>query len=319
MRIAKIYIKSILPALALLIISSCEKIIDMRESQTSQIIAVNSIICPDSVFKVHLSHSVPVLYDSVNNILTDKVVEVYEDNVLVRSLKHKSGGYYYDLSFYPRQGKIYRIRILDGSVQVAEASTSIPIPIPVISLLTDESIKQWGKALIIYVLFDDPANQDNYYRISLRERARFAVKDENDMVQYKTYIRYKWIDYEASTILKGMGEVPEDQVVNHHSSNDYNIFADDVINGKEYSLSVYTDYYEEKFLIDSQISVLFQSISPEYYDYLKSRTLYNDVKNNPFAEPIRVYSNITNGIGIFGGFSYSKRNINYVNGHITIP
>ena len=303
----------------IIVYCSCEKIIEMKETDTGKQLVVNSIICPDSIFRVQLSTTMPVLDSSQSYYLPDRSVEVYENDLLVKTLRHKYEGYYFDSDFYPKSGKRYRIRILKGTVQEAEATTFIPSPVPIKGLTTDESIKQWGKALVINVSFADPASAVNYYRISLRERTRLAVKDEKNQIVYKTVINYRWIDSGTNSILRGMGEIPEDQIVNNHSENDYSIFADKVINGKDYILVVFTNYFDDKIVVESLMNVLFQSISPEYFYYLKSRTLYNQVNNNPFAEPVRIYSNIVNGTGIFAGFSSAKKLISYMNNKVTVP
>ncbi len=315
-----IQFKNTIKVIGLLIaFSSCEKVIEMKETETSRQIVVNSLICPDSIFKVQLSETMPVLDTARGYFLTGRSVEVYENDLLVKTLKHKNGGYYYDPEFYPKAGKRYRIRILKGTVPEAEASTVIPLPVPIRYLTTGESVKQWGKALIVNVTFADPADQVNYYRISLRERSRLALKDEKNQLVYKTVINYRWIDPGTNSILKGMGEIPEDQIVNNHSENDYSIFADKVISGREYTLVIFTNYFDEKVVVESTVNVLFQSISEEYFYYLKSRTRYNQVNDNPFAEPVKIYGNISNGAGIFGGFSSSKKMISYMNNKVTVP
>ena len=43
------------------------------------------------------------------------------------------------------------------------------------------------------------------------------------------------------------------------------------------------------------------NISQDYYYYRRSLELYNQSSDNPFAQPVQVYSNIENGFGIFAG------------------
>jgi len=39
------------------------------------------------------------------------------------------------------------------------------------------------------------------------------------------------------------------------------------------------------------------------YEYLKSLELYSLSSGNIFAEPVQIYSNMDNGLGIFGGYA----------------
>jgi hypothetical protein len=45
------------------------------------------------------------------------------------------------------------------------------------------------------------------------------------------------------------------------------------------------------------------SCSSQYYRYVNSLELYNESDGNPFAEPVQLYNNISNGYGIFAGAS----------------
>lgn len=43
-------------------------------------------------------------------------------------------------------------------------------------------------------------------------------------------------------------------------------------------------------------------VSPAYYNYKETLAPQSSINNNPFAEPVSVYSNIRNGYGIFAGY-----------------
>jgi hypothetical protein len=54
-----------------------------------------------------------------------------------------------------------------------------------------------------------------------------------------------------------------------------------------------------------EIVVELQSISRDYYHYLRTRNLSERTGDNPFGEPIQIFNNIQNGIGILGGYTSS--------------
>jgi hypothetical protein len=49
-------------------------------------------------------------------------------------------------------------------------------------------------------------------------------------------------------------------------------------------------------------------VSSELFEYLKTYEEYrqNEIKNTSISEPVKVYSNIENGLGIFGGYSLKR-------------
>jgi hypothetical protein len=45
------------------------------------------------------------------------------------------------------------------------------------------------------------------------------------------------------------------------------------------------------------------SINEDYFRYIKSVNSYDNALDNPFAEPVNVFSNIKNGYGFFTTFA----------------
>jgi hypothetical protein len=44
-------------------------------------------------------------------------------------------------------------------------------------------------------------------------------------------------------------------------------------------------------------------INEDYFEFLLSLEKYNETYENPFAEPVMVFSNIENGLGLFSSYS----------------
>jgi hypothetical protein len=80
------------------------------------------------------------------------------------------------------------------------------------------------------------------------------------------------------------------------------IFSDELIDGETYSLRFSIDKWS---LYGDSITVFFDLISIDrnaYLYYLSfARHMWN--QGDPFAEPVVVYTNIENGIGVFGSSS----------------
>lgn len=54
---------------------------------------------------------------------------------------------------------------------------------------------------------------------------------------------------------------------------------------------------------DKEYWLYIETCSPEFYRYYKTYILQVSQRMNPYAETIKVYSNITNGVGIFAGYN----------------
>ena len=94
----------------------------------------------------------------------------------------------------------------------------------------------------------------------------------------------------------------ENELFGGNLSNPYGIFTDELIAGMEYDLTL--KFYEQD--IDTGFhefylyNIELHSISKEMYLYLRSLTAYQQTEGDFISEPVIVYSNIYNGLGIFG-------------------
>ena len=82
-------------------------------------------------------------------------------------------------------------------------------------------------------------------------------------------------------------------------------FTDAIFNGSLFTFDILIDdfYFSgEKMKIQS-IYISMSKISQEYYWYETSYQAYLSAQNNMFAQPVQVYTNIENGLGIFAGYS----------------
>lgn len=57
----------------------------------------------------------------------------------------------------------------------------------------------------------------------------------------------------------------------------------------------------------STMYAVLRTTTEEYYRYHYTRDLQASVEKNPFAQPVQVYNNIGNGLGIFAGYSQTQK------------
>jgi len=75
------------------------------------------------------------------------------------------------------------------------------------------------------------------------------------------------------------------------------IFSDASFDGKETVIrsNVFGSGVDE----NDQVIVRVTAFTEAFFQYLRSKSLYYDAEGNPFAEPVDLYSNMENGVGIF--------------------
>ena len=292
----------------------CEKTIDFIGDKTDPIIVVNSIISPDSVIWVKVTKSLHISESGNYPVVTNAEIDIFEDGNLVSSLTHKKDGIY-SSDFFPLSGKDYEIKVITGNTTV-KAETNVPETVDISSLELRKVREQGGNENIeLTINFNDPGNVKDYYIVPVLIIDEYVP--ENDGENIDTTVSY-WAGLSSNdpVLLATFGQ---DDAFDNSSNNDYNIFTDELINGKSYDLKVLTNTYAFDTNNEGEVErklkfvVYFSSISEEYFYFLKSRNLNNWYKDDPFSEPVPIYSNIKGGAGILGAYSTSvdSTSINY--------
>ncbi|OFY88145.1 MAG: hypothetical protein A2236_13130 [Bacteroidetes bacterium RIFOXYA2_FULL_33_7] len=93
------------------------------------------------------------------------------------------------------------------------------------------------------------------------------------------------------------------------------IFSDDLFEGENLNLSLFVSKYNF-YTLQTPVIISLYSISEAFYKYSISLDEQQNVAGNPFAEPVQVYNNVTDGYGIFAGYSVEKFTV-FVDGEET--
>jgi len=308
------------------ILTSCETTIDFNGKDTNPLLVVNSIISPDSAIKVHVSESRFFLEDDSKFVnLNNATVKLLINNVEYEQLKPVQNGYYLG-TYVPKPGDKLKIIAYSSKYEEVSATTEIIPANPVLSVDTSTVILE-KTALLSYnynqttpdtigftinnqfkinVNFNDPANVQNFYKITLKMKVWLS----DGTTQIGKYY------FNSDDVV--FGSTSESGIFDNTGGNYYHVFSDDLFDGKSYSLKLSSNFYsylyfnntpsksgnlfEPLTITKNELIVELQSISKSYYLYLKTRDASNTFVDF-FSEPIQIFSNIQGGIGIFGSYN----------------
>ncbi len=156
----------------------------------------------------------------------------------------------------------YNLKIEKSGFETVFAQQVMPVQVPIIDVeLTDEILK---------VRFQDIPNEENYYIVVLL----YGYNNDDNPI----YIEPFTDEANYSTLTGGL------------------VFRDAFFDGQEHT-------FKAKYSNYSQIGnykVRLYHITKELFLHEKSIDLNFETSGNPFAEPNSLYTNITNGYGIFG-------------------
>jgi hypothetical protein len=274
---------------------SCQKNINFKIPDFPPMLVVNALFTSDSLMSVQVTSSVKALSNQSIPPVTNATVQVTVNNQTI-SLTHSSMGNYVNQSFKPSVGDVLMLNVSASNYSPVSAVTSIPA-LPIVDSL--------------YYLASSGLNTSNYLGV-------IKVKDNPLLANYYLLCAY---EYDSLGALNNL-------YLSFNSTTDFSeptsdffalngciFFNDEFLNGKiiEKTFKFYATPD-----IDSLGNVLgvtkklfigeVSAVSKEFYLYNWSVLRYQEANNNPFAEPVQVYSNVNNGIGIVGARSvYLKR------------
>jgi hypothetical protein len=328
---------------------SCERDIEFKGEITNPLVVVNSFIAPDSVVSANISLSRFFLKDSTEfRSVNNAEVSLWVNGVLKEKLASSNNGIYKGI-YKPTITD--QIKLTVSVPQMPQVSASSSLPKAAIILLVDTQKVSTSKNYITGVrirtdgslgyhdtvqiiknykvnyklTFIDVAEKTNYYRLTVGYVNYTGIWNYNTnkmdtvidgrLPQYSAFDFTDLVSGNTKDPLADTGTSPVGALLSN-ASNVYNIFSDEVFNGKTYSLKFSTNQridhyfsieslkYSTGDILKNKVYISLQSLSKDYYLYLKTRAASS--ASNFFSEPVKVHSNINGGIGILGSYSSSN-------------
>ena len=301
-----------------LLLSACQQdlILDVEIPEEEAALVVNSLFNPDSLWKVQVSHTTPLLGFEKPQEVSDARVELLENGSVIEVLSYSgerqvngrgfaSTGIYRSSGLYPEVGKTYQIRVSAPSFDPVSASDAIPesVSIHASSYRKNVASDVVGPLDEIRLTFQDPAGEPNFYNIRVHSRVHDTSTGLTGSYSYGFSI--------ISDVRDDFFGADPDQFLGDdklfEADTDGLSFSDSFFDGqeKEIVLQLRGDNAcgTSFAAIECQAVVELSTISESFYQYHRTLQLQNQTEQNPFAESIRVSSNVDNGIGIFAGYN----------------
>lgn len=286
------------------VLSACEQTIDFTGKESAPVMILNGVLTPDSVFTIDVSETKHITRGGQVPVVENAVVEVFSEGNLLEGLKHQGNGIYKG-TMKPEAGKNYKV-IISYDKNTVSAETAVPTAVGIDRISSNPVFDkdQTFAYIELGVQLTDPATSTNYYRITVEHLP------EAGELQNKPYVY-------SNDIVMNATYGGNDDGLSNSITNSYLIFNDKLFKGKQYEVKLrFYDYdvlfalQNEGFEIRKAYKVYLHSISREYFLYLKSRELGEYNNDDPFSEPVPIFSNISGGSGIFAASSVAEADLN---------
>ncbi len=277
-----------------LTLSSCIDQISVDLPAPPKRLVVNSILTPDSLFRVQVSR-VTSATDASSRLLASARVSLFTSGGTVEVLRNQGNGLYYSPT-KPSSSTPYTLQVAVDEYPSVSATDTVPAAVPIQEAWfsyptgTDRNNELLGT---IVVRFADPAQFVNFYEISGYQESQFLT-----------------LDARGNAAL-----VAEDESGLNSKSL---VFSDKLFNGRDFELRA-------SFLPHSRGGgsggpttrpprLVLRSVSRAYYQYRKSwtRHLYNQGSKDDtynltqllfLGDPSTMYSNVNGGYGVMAGYA----------------
>ena len=185
----------------------------------------------------------------------------------------------------------FSYEIVHPDYEAVRAETTVPVAVKLnVNDVTLLSEQDYEKHFRVRFSFND-AREDNFYRLRLRNP--------------NTYYGFDYFESNDASIISSAG-VQSDGATFY---GDEALFDDEMFNGTEKEISIdffeYKSFWFEEEGIEVQFILELTSVSESYYTYIRSlRAHYDNQDQFIFAgEPVQVFTNIENGLGVLGSMS----------------
>jgi hypothetical protein len=225
---------------------------------------------------------------------------LYENDVLTDSLQYNSTSRAYKATVTRIQpGRTYKLVLSAPNFPAAEATSFTPTLAPISNLTFTRNAR-----------VDPDGNQQDEVRISFSDNAA-----TEDYYVLRILDAYRNFLYCINTNDKDVEKlVYEDPFYSEDCLRSDRLLLSDVnFNGKTKTLIFYVDagLLEQQTTPAgiSRATVELLHINRDYYKYFKSVNSYENSVDNPFAEPVNLYTNMKNGYGLFTTYAMAVDSI----------
>jgi Domain of unknown function (DUF4249) len=273
----------------------CEKDLKLTVPSLGPRLVVNAVLQTNQFFAIDISRSLDIADTAGSLLVKDATVQLFRHGQLLETLPYQPADKKYVSALNRVQaGMEYTIVARHPSFPEARATATATTTPPLIAFTRRRQARYTAGSNTplddLAFRFADQSGQKDYYLV------RFGGY----------YLSYSVCLYSADISAENPGNNFDPFADQQCLSSKRLIFKDDKFDGreKEYTVSVpgiNLEPYLNPSTLNRQLPYYeFARISEDFYKYLRSILTFENTNNSgPFAEPVTIHTNVSNGLGIF--------------------
>lgn len=270
-----------------LTLGSCEKDARIYLPKGETKMVVNAGITADSLLKIFIGKTTPLFNNTSIKYIDNATPFLYVDGEIV-TLNNVGKGYYVATE-KAQMGSFYDVELFEEGFPTVSASTYVP-NYPTLGNISARKATLEGSAVIqVTAEIIDTADTEDYYILEVREKGSYSSYSNIDIITK---------DFDCENRLLDGEYVPQ------------LLFQDRNFNGNTKSIIFsFIDNGYSSGANNVTLEVVLKRCTKELWEYKRTYYLYLQTVDIPVVQPVQVFTNVTNGVGIFGGYTSVTKSI----------
>lgn len=276
-----------------LLLLACEKSLPFPEASSSVLVA-NAIVSADTLWQVQLTQSA-ALGKKINFPVIDNGQVIIKDLTQGTSIEliPQGNGIYTSESQLPKINTAYQLKAMAEGYPTIQATNMVPDKFNVKLNSFVASTYQQRSNYIFDFTIEDAQSIDNFYLIKITYQVNINGLSSTESAGHFSF------DPNSEN----------EQIISNHIGLKQSYLPDHNFNGQNYTTQIgaSSPLLEQIDFADKVIATIsIKSISTAGYQYEQSVEQFENIEETLFSDPIGVFSNIENGLGIFAGYTEQK-------------
>ena len=286
-----------------ILFSSCHLLVEDEFPDFKKVPVLNGFLQADSTFRVQVTFTAN-LTDSVPAPVVNAVVIIETTTNNPDTLVYTEKGCYASPKVV-KAGESYTCIVNIPGFPQMTAQTTVPEPTEIDSVVFTDLAgrgEEGEKISSVDFVTSNDINKNIFWQVQLISE---GFKTDYDFENNK-WIEYYGIENETIYMLAGQDTV----LLNE--ANPLTLFSNKLIKKNSYNVKFYFSENNTRLYSDQIPYVVLRTVDESYYKYLKQYYIYESagytaIGKTPQKYPL--YSNVKNGLGVFAGFSTTRKEI----------
>lgn len=290
--------------ISIVVLSSCEQFLEVDLPRQEPRMVLNALLEPTDTLKVFLSKSRGILegrefdeFELVKNAavyLRDEDGQIFPFGYIDRSRPFDQNAFYYLIGHEFREDQSYEIVAEHDQYPTISTEEKLPSKIQIKSIdivdLGPRPDFESENEFEVTVKFEDPPGR-SFYEISGRIFGSEIFVSEGDTSYHF---------YQSDLYPKPVNPVYEKD----YQMRNVLLFNDALLNGSESQMVFRTSIRRN---MDMEVTIRLSHVSESYYRFYDTADLQRYNSGDFLSQPVLVYNNISNGLGIFKARNTDER------------